>query len=300
MSLPLTELTPGGPRLSPIVAGAWRMADWHWSPQERLRWIEQCVELGVTSFDHADIYGGYAVENLFGEALALAPSLRDRLQLVSKCGIKLVAEARPAHRIKHYDSSAAHIAASVEASLRALRTEQLELLLIHRPDPLMDADEVARSFEALRAAGKVAHFGVSNFTPGQLELLASRTPIVTNQIELHPLHRAPLTDGTLDQLQRLRIRPMVWSPLAGGALIAGGGETQQRVLAALSRIGQRQRVSATTIAFAWLLRHPSRPVPVAGSRRLEALREAVDALRVTLDAQDWTEVWQAAAGHEVA
>ena len=300
MPLPLTSLAADGPRLSPIVAGAWRMADWQWSAQERLRWIEQCVELGVSSFDHADIYGGYQVEALFGEALALAPALRSRLQLVSKCGIKLLSDARPAHRIKHYDSSAAHIVASAEASLRALRTERLDLLLIHRPDALMDADEVAGAFEALRAAGKVAHFGVSNFTPAQFELLASRTLLVTNQIELHPLQRTPLTDGTLDQLQRLRVRPMIWSPLAGGALLSGGGETERRVQAALARVGERHGASAATIAFAWLLRLPSRPLPVAGSRRIDALREAVQALQVRLDAQDWTEIWQAATGHEVA
>jgi predicted oxidoreductase len=300
MLLPLTSLAADGPRLSPIVAGAWRMADWQWSAQERLRWIEQCVELGVSSFDHADIYGGYQVEALFGEALALAPGLRDRIQLVGKCGIKLVSDARPAHRLKHYDSSAAHIVTSAEASLRALRTERLDLLLIHRPEALMDADEVAGAFEALRAAGKVAHFGVSNFTPAQFELLASRTALVTNQIELHPLHREPLTDGTLDQLQRLRVRPMIWSPLAGGRLLGGGGEAERRVQAALARVGERHGASAATVAFAWLLRLPSRPVPVAGSRRIDALREAVQALQVRLDAQDWTEVWQAASGHEVA
>lgn len=300
MPLSLTSLAADGPRLSPIVAGAWRMADWQWSAQQRLRWIEQCVELGVTSFDHADIYGGYQVEALFGEALALAPGLRDRIQLVSKCGIKLVSGARPAHRMKHYDSSAAHIVASAEASLRALRTDRLDLLLIHRPDALMDADEVAGAFEALRAAGKVAHFGVSNFTPAQFELLASRTPLCTNQIELHPLQRGSLADGTLDQLQRLRVRPMIWSPLAGGALLSGGGEAERRVQAALARVGERHGASAATIAFAWLLRLPSRPLPVAGSRRIEALREAVQALHVRLDAQDWTEIWQAATGHEVA
>jgi predicted oxidoreductase len=299
MTLPLAELCAHGPRLSPIVAGAWRMADWHWSAQERLRWIEQCAELGVTSFDHADIYGGYRVESLFGEALALAPGLRERLQLVSKCGIALTDPARPAHRIKHYDTSAAHIAASVENSLRALHTDRLDLLLIHRPDALLDADEVAGAFVALRDAGKVRHFGVSNFTPAQFELLASRIALVTNQIELHPLQRAPLVDGTLDQLQRLRVRPMIWSPLAGGALLAGGGQTERRVQGVLARLAERHGTSAATIAFAWLLRHPSRPVPVAGSRRIDALREAVAALSLRLDAQDWTEVWQAAAGHEV-
>ncbi|MBX3607545.1 MAG: aldo/keto reductase [Piscinibacter sp.] len=293
------RLAAGGPALSPIVAGAWRMADWGWSAQERLRWIEQCVELGVTSFDHADIYGGYAVETLFGEALALAPALRERLQLVSKCGIRLVDPARPAHRVKHYDTSAAHIVASAEASLRALRTERLDLLLIHRPDPLLDADAVAGAFEALRTAGKVAHFGVSNFTPAQFELLASRTPLVTNQIELHPLQRGPLHDGTLDQLQRLRLRPMIWSPLAGGALFAGGDDAARRVQAALGEIAARRGCTPATVAFAWLLRLPSRPLPVAGSRRIEALRDAVDALTLTLDAQEWTAIWQAGSGHEV-
>ncbi len=300
MPLSLTTLAADGPRLSPIVAGAWRMADWGWGAQERLRWIEQCAELGVTSFDHADIYGGYSVEALFGEALALAsPSLRQRLQIVSKCGIKLVAPARPSHRIKHYDTTAAHIVASAEASLRALGVERLDLLLIHRPDPLMDADEVAGAFEALREAGKVAHFGASNFTPAQFELLASRFPLATNQIELHPLQRAPLTDGTLDQLQRLRLRPMIWSPLAGGALFAGSGEAERRVQAALSRAAERHGCTPATAAFAWLLRLPSRPLPVAGSRRIEALREAVAALQIRLDAQDWADVWQAAAGHEL-
>lgn len=295
----LEALCPGGPLLSPLVAGAWRMADWGWSPAERLRWIEQCVELGVTSFDHADIYGGYQVEALFGEALALAPGRRETLQLVSKCGIKLVAPARPEHRIKSYDTSAAHLRASVEASLRALRTDRLDLLLVHRPDALMDADEVAGAVDTLKRAGKLLHFGVSNFTPAQFELLASRTPLATNQIELHPLHRAPLHDGTLDQLQRLRVRPMIWSPLAGGALLSGNGERERRVQQVLHELAQAHGCTPATIAFAWLLRHPSRPVPVAGSRRIEALREAVAALTLPLSREDWTAVWQAATGHEV-
>jgi predicted oxidoreductase len=300
MQAALTETCAGGPRLSSIVAGAWRMNDWNWSAAQRLRWVEQCLELGVTSFDHADIYGGYTVEALFGQALALAPRLREHMQLVGKCGIALVGPARPQHRIKHYDTSAAHLMASVENSLRALHTDRLDLLLIHRPDPLMDADEVARCIEALRASGKVLHFGVSNFTPGQFELLASRTPLATNQIELHPLHLAPLTDGTLDQLQRLRVRPMVWSPLSGGALLTGGDERSRRVQAALAELAQRHGATPAGIAFAWLLRHPSRPLPVAGSRRIEALQEAVAALTIRLDAQEWTQIWQSATGHEPA
>ncbi len=296
----LVELCAGGPQLSPIVAGAWRMADWGWDARQRLRWIEQCVDLGVTSFDHADLYGGYSVEGLFGEALALAPSLRERIQLVSKFGIRLVCGARPENRIKHYDTSAAHIVRSVENSLRELRTDHLDLLLIHRPDALMDADAVAGAFASLRAAGKVAHFGVSNFTPAQFELLHSRFPLTTNQIELHPLHLAPLLDGTLDQCQRLRVRPMIWSPLAGGGLLWRQDDAARRVQAVLGSLAQRHGTSPATLAFAWLLRHPSGAVPVAGSRRIEALREAVAALHLRLDAQDWTDIWQAAAGHEVA
>ncbi|WP_372526544.1 aldo/keto reductase family oxidoreductase [Piscinibacter sp.] len=293
------ELSPAGPQLSAIVAGAWRMAEWGWNAQQRLRWINECVEMGVTSFDHADIYGGYSVEALFGEALALAPGLRERLQLVSKCGIKLVSPLRPQHRLKHYDTSAAHIVASVDNSLRALHTDHLDLLLIHRPDALMDADEVAAAFTRLREAGKVRHFGVSNFRPSQFELLNSRIALATNQIELHPLHRAPLHDGTLDQCQRLRLRPMIWSPLAGGALLTGSDEVARRVQAVLQAIAQRHATSPATVAFAWLLRLPSRPLPLAGSRRIEAMREAVAALELHLDAQDWTEICQAASGHEV-
>ena len=285
--------------MSRLVAGAWRMSDWGWSAQERLRWIEQCIELGVTTFDHADIYGGYSVEQLFGEALALAPALRDKMQLVTKCGICLLSPNRPAHRVKHYDTSFEHIVGSVENSLRALGTDRIELLLIHRPDALMDADVVAAAFTHLQLQGKVQHFGVSNFTTAQFDLLQSRFPLVTNQIELHPLHLAPLTDGTLDQCQQRRIQPMIWSPLAGGQLLTSQDATAIRVRAALDAVGARRGVSAVTIAFAWLLRHPSRPVPVTGSRRIEAMREAVAALDVALDAQDWTEIWAAGSGHEV-
>ena len=291
---------PDGLGMSRIVAGAWRMGDWQWTPQERLRWIEQCLDMGVTTFDHADIYGGYTVEPLFGEALALAPAVRQRMQLVTKCGICLTVPSRPSHRIKHYDTSFAHIVGSVENSLKMLGTEELDLVLIHRPDVLMDADVVAEAFTHLQLQGKVRHFGVSNFTPAQFELLASRVTLVTNQIELHPLHLAPLTDGTLDQAQRLRLQPMIWSPLAGGRLMTDEGEVPRRVRAALHAVGARHGVSVATMAFAWLLRHPSRPIPVAGSRRIEAMQEAVAALQVSLDAQDWTEIWMAGSGREVA
>lgn len=275
------------------------MGGWAWTPQERLRWIEQCIALGVTTFDHADIYGEYQVEQLFGEALALAPGLRETIQLVSKCGICLTSPARPSHRVKHYDTSTSHIIRSAENSLALLGTDHLDLLLIHRPDALMDADAVAEAFTHLQLTGKVRHFGVSNFSTTQFELLQSRFPLVTNQIELHPLHLYPLHDGTLDQCQQRRIQPMIWSPLAGGTLLTSDEVGARRVRGALEAVAARYGVSVATIAFAWLLRHPSRPIPVAGSRRIEAMGEAVAALDVVLDAQDWTEIWAAGSGHEV-
>jgi predicted oxidoreductase len=276
------------------------MASWGWDVPARVRWIEQCLALGVTSFDHADIYGGYSVEALFGEALAAAPGLRERIQIVTKCGIKLVSPARPAHRIKSYDSSRAHVTASVENSLRALHTDRIDLLLIHRPDTLMDPDGLAETFRALRAAGKVLHFGVSNHAPSQFAMLHRRIALATNQLELSPLHLNALADGTLDQCVDLGVRPMVWSPLAGGRLFTGDDEPARRVRAVLDALGQAHGVSASTMAYAWILRHPSRPLPITGSSRIAAVAEAVAALPVRLDAADWYRVWSASTGHEVA
>jgi len=287
--------------LSPIVAGCWRMAEWKLDAAGRLRWIGQALALGIDSFDHADIYGDYSVEALFGEALALQPGLRQRIRLVGKCGIKLTSAQRPTHAIKSYDSSRAHVLASVEHSLRALRTDYLDLLLIHRPDLLMDADELAATFAQLKAAGKVLHVGVSNHTPAQLALLHARHPLATHQVELSPLHLPPLDDGTLEQCQALRLRPMLWSPLAGGRLFGGGDARAERVRAVLADLGRRHGgASVATMAYAWLLRHPTRPWPITGSGREQGLRDAVDALRIELSAQDWYEVWQASAGREVA
>ncbi len=296
---PLVSLSADGPQLSAVVAGAWRMASWGWAPAERLRWIEECAALGVTSFDHADIYGDYTVEELFGEALALAPGVRERLQLVTKCGIKLVSARRPGHAQKSYDTSPAHVVASVDHSLRALRTDRLDLVLLHRPDYLMDPDGLAEAFGRLREAGKVLHAGVSNHRPSQLALLHRRVPVATNQVELSPLALGVLDDGTLDQCLDLGLRPMAWSPLGGGRLFARDDAAAGRVRSALERVGAAHGVGAAGAAYAWILRHPSRPVPVTGSRRVEAVAEAVAALGVRLTAEEWYAVWEAGAGREV-
>src|SRR5471032_778152 len=247
---PTLVTAAGGPTLSRIVAGAWRMGDWQFSVAERVRWIEGCLDLGITTFDHADIYGGYAVEALFGEALAAAPHLRARMQIVTKCGIRMVSGARPEHRLGHYDTSAAHVERSVDTALANLRTDHLDVLLIHRPDALMDADALADCFGRLRTAGKVRHFGVSNFTPSQFALLNSRVSLVTNQIEASPLNIAPFYDGTLDQAQCLGVAPMIWSALAGGRLFTGQDDAARRVRGVLERIAGGRGVSVTTMVYA--------------------------------------------------
>ncbi len=275
------------------------MHSWGWSKQQRLEWLSACIDHGVSSFDHADIYGGYTVEALFGEALALKPSLRQHMQLVSKCGIQLISAARPEHRVKAYDTSALHIERSVEQSLRALRTDYLDTLLLHRPDPLLDADVVAEVFQRLQRAGKVLTFGVSNFTPIQFSLLHSRVPLVTNQVECSPLQLAPLHDGTFDQAQQLRIAPMIWSPLAGGKIFNSNDAAAMRVQTTLKAVATRFGVSVATAAYAWLARLPCRAHLIVGSSRLTAMHEALAGLTLNLDAPSWHEIWAAGAGREV-
>lgn len=284
---------------SPVAAGVWRAHEWGLDAQGLAGWMSQALELGISTFDHADIYGGYSIEALFGAAFACAPGLRNKLQIVTKCGIKLLHPARPEHTVKSYDSGRAHVLASVHNSLRALHTEHIDLLLMHRPDLLMAPDELAATFRELQAAGKVLHFGVSNHTPTQLAMLHKRHPLVTNQIEFSPLQMQALADGTLEQCVDLGLRPMLWSPLGGGRLFTGQDAQAQRVRAALQALADAHGVSAATMAYAWLMRHPSRPVPITGSGRIAALREAVAATAVQLSAQDWYRVWQASMGEEV-
>ena len=286
--------------LSPVVAGLMRLPEWRLSTSGLVGWIEEALALGVTSFDHADIYGGYSVEAQFGAALASAPGLRQRLQIVTKCGIQLVSPARPGHTVKCYDSSRAHVLTSVNQSLRALCTDHIDLLLLHRPDLLMDPDELADTFRELQAAGKVLAFGVSNHRPDQLAMLHRRFPLAAQQVEFSPLQLQALDDGTLAQCLDLGLQAMAWSPLAGGRLFSGGDEQARRVMAVLAELAAQHGTSAPTIAHAWLMRHPARPRPVTGSGRIGALRDAVAAMTLPLSAQDWYRVWQASSGREVA
>lgn len=298
------ELVPGGPSLSRLVFGAWRLLDGGAKPDAEAvaRLIDMSVDLGITSFDHADIYGGYEVEEAFGAGLARWKGRRDSIELISKCGIMLKSPQRPANRLKHYDTGAAHVSASVDRSLKNLGTDYLDLLLIHRPDPLMDADETAAGLEQVVQAGKVRAVGVSNFTVAQFDLLASRLPfpVVTNQVEHSVLETSALTDGRFDHAQRLRYAPMIWSPLGGGSLFTGDGQREHKVRAALSLVAAETGAhDVATVAIAWLLRHPARLVPVLGTMKPGRLAQLVRALEVTLDRQQWFSILEASEGRAV-
>ncbi len=273
-----------------------------YSPEAMAALIEHCLDLGITSFDHADIYGHYSTEEGFGLALdQLGTSVRAQMQLITKCGINLPTHRRPHLRVKGYDSSRAHIIASAERSLQNLRTDYLDLLLLHRPDALMHPDEIAEAFAQLQAAGKVRAFGVSNFTPSQFALVAQVFPLVTNQVECHPLHTDCLFDGTFDQLLGQKIRPMVWSPLGGSAYFSDGGTDVLRLREVVKAIShQHGDVGEDVILLAWLLRHPSGPIPVVGTTKKERLSSTRLALDFQLDAQDWYAILEAGRGHEIA
>ena len=279
------------------------MADWKMGKQETADLISHCLAQGITTFDHADIYGDYACESLFGPALADSGIDRSSIQLVTKCGIKLISKQRPAHAVKCYDTGCAHIIASVEMSLKNLCTEYIDLLLIHRPDPLMDPEEINEAFVSLRDSGKVRHFGVSNFVPSQFEMLAARleVPLVTNQIEYSVLELGAQADGSIDWCQRLDMRPMAWSPFGGGRLFHEDSTQTKRLRQTLHDVGRDVGgASVDQVALAWVLRHPARFLPVLGTGKASRISKAVEMCDLELSGDQWFQIWQASTGHDVA
>lgn len=297
------KLCKDGPKLSPFVYGCWRLLD---DPDgtdtKRIREkIDACLESGITSFDHADIYGGYGCEEVFGNALKESPGLKDQIEIVTKCGIMLVDSARPENRIKHYNHSKKHIISSVERSLKNLHVDKIDLLLIHRPGPLMNPEELADALDSLRKSGKIKHYGVSNFTTSQFKMLNAFTKknLVTNQIEMNPLYQEPFLDGTLDYLVQKKIRPMAWSPTAGGRIFTDSSPEVSRLRETVQSVANRYGAQIDQILYSWLLRHPSQPVVVLGTNKPERIKQATAALKIQLDEQDWYEIWSAATGEEV-
>ncbi|UJW77036.1 aldo/keto reductase [Rhizobium sp. SL42] len=285
---------------SRLVYGMWRIGDdADTSPKHVQAKIEACLAQGITTMDQADIYGGYTAEAVLGGALKAAPGLRDKLEIVTKCDIVAPVGRHAAARVKYYDTSAAHITASVEASLTDMGTDHIDLLLIHRPDPLIDPDETGPALDALVASGKVRAVGVSNFRPWDFSLLQSsmENNLVTNQIELSLLATDAFVNGDLAYLQERMVPPMAWSPLGGGRLFDG---SKPELLAALKRIASEQGVDETAVAVAWLLRHPSAILPVMGTNSLDRIARIAEAETVEIDRQTWFELYTLAIGREVA
>ena len=300
MNMPRLELKPGL-TLSRLAYGVWRLSEAaDTSAQAVAGRIQACLDQGITTFDHADIYGGYSCEALFGAALRAQPGLKARMEIVTKCDIMLLSDQRPDNRVKHYDTSAAHVQASVERSLHNIGVDAIDLLLIHRPDPLMDHHALGACLDSLIQSGKVRAAGVSNFMPWDMDLLQSamKNRLVSNQIEISLMQTRGFVDGQIAHAQRLGVPVMAWSPLGGGRLF-GQEAAALRLRPALQRLASAQGVDETAVAIAWLLHHPARIIPVLGTNDPARIARMQDALRVTLDRQTWFELYSLANGADV-
>lgn len=288
--------------LSRIVHGQMRMAGWRDTKIELLRFLESVTDLGITTFDHADIYGSYTCEALLGDVMQLKPGFRNRIEIVTKCGIRLVSDKFPNQRIKYYDYSHQHIIWSVNNSLSNFRTDRIDLLLLHRPAPLFNPEEVSKAFSELKRDGKVLHFGVSNFTPGQFEMLQAYLdePLVTNQVEISPYCLEHFDNGNIDFFIREKIKPMAWSPVAGGRLLNPHDEKGPRILRVLHEVAEELNVHPVDkVIYAWLLMHPATIIPVIGSGNYDRIKNAVDALETRMSAEQWYKIYIASKGREL-
>jgi predicted oxidoreductase len=284
--------------LSRLIYGMWRIGDDADTSTSHVQAkIESCLSQGITTMDQADIYGGYEAEEILGNALK-STDLRDKIEIVTKCDIVAPAGRYSEARVKYYNTSHAHLMASIEHSLRLMGTDYVDLLLIHRPDPLMDAEETGTALDEIVASGKARSVGVSNFKLHDWTLLQSamKTPLVTNQIELSLLAHDGFTNGDVAYLQERKVAPMAWSPLGGGSLFS---QDNKDLLDALKVIGEANGVDETAVAVAWLLAHPARIMPVMGTNSLDRIGKISDALKVKMDRETWFELYTAALGNEV-
>jgi len=283
---------------SRIVYGLWRLGDDENTAPDHVRnKIAACLDQGITTMDQADIYGGYMAEEILGNALR-GSDLRNKIEIVTKCDIVAPVGRYANARVKYYDTSRAHIMASVDHSLNLMAIDHIDLLLVHRPDPMMDHHETGAALDEVIASGKVRSVGVSNFRPWDWELLQSamKNTLVTNQIELSVLAHHSFTNGDVAFHQKNATPMMAWSPLAGGNLFNGQNDA---VTAALDAIARDRGVDVSAVAVAWLLAHPSKILPVMGTNNLSRISRLSDACDVKLDRQEWYEIYIAALGHEV-
>ena len=285
-------------KFSPIIAGVmnWGVWDKNLDTKSMEKLIHTFINQNITSFDHADIYGGYTTEESFGKAYKISGIKRETIQLISKCGIKYLSEKRD-YKIKHYDYSKEYILWSVDESLKNLQTDYLDLLLLHRPSPLLQPEEVADAVSALKESGKIKHFGLSNFLPHQTDLVKKYVDVEVNQIQFSATHHFPLTDGQLDYMLLHKIKPMAWNPL--GSVFKENNEQTLRLNNLLGNLTVKYEVPADIILLQWILQHPSQVIPVIGTANSDRVENLKRLESFQLETEDWFEIWTTSMGHKV-
>jgi predicted oxidoreductase len=285
--------------LSPIISGTmnWGVWDKNLTTKEMENLIQLCIENKITTFDHADIYGSYTTEADFGKAFHNSKISREKLQLITKCGIQMIAESRP-NKIKHYDYSKDYIVWSVEESLKKLKTDYVDVFLLHRPSPLMQADEIAEAVEKLKAEGKIIDFGLSNFTSSQTELIRQKTEVSYNQVQFSATNFEPMVDGSFDYMQTHGIRPLSWNPL--GTVFREDTKKTRRLKKLLADLVQKYGFGSDTLLLAWILKHPSAVIPIAGTVNIARIQSLMKAVELEMDKEDWFAIWTESRGEEVA
>jgi len=283
---------------SKIIAGTMTWGVWgkNYKMPQMIELIDCCLNNGITTFDHADIYGDYTTEASFGFALKESKIDRQKIQLISKCGIQMNLQNR-SNVIKHYDYTKPYIIWSVEQSLKNLQTTYLDLLLLHRPSPLMQADEIVEAIEILKKDGKILDFGVSNFTPLQTGLIETNTKVSYNQIEFSLTHYEPMLNGSLDYMQTNKIIPMAWSPM--GSIFKKDDERSDRIKKLATNLAVKYDVPVDVILLAWILKHPANILPVCGTADKARITNLMKATTLKMDQEDWFKLWQESSGVEV-
>lgn len=302
--IPRLPIAPNGPSFSRLVYGTWRFLDDEATSNsaDLLKRLHACLELGITTLDTAEIYGLYRVEEFVGDTLRKEPGLREKFEIVTKSGIYVPCDFHPDRKTAFYNAEAARIVKSAEKSLRLLGTDYIDLLLVHRPDWLTSADETAAGLNKLLKEGKIRAAGVSNYNVHQFDLLNSRMdqPLVTNQIEFSLLHMDPIYDGTADQCQKLGLKPMAWSPLAKGVLMDRATPASVRLHAKAAELSAKYGgATLDQLAYAWIMAHPSQPLPIIGTNKLERLISTAKSADIKLEREDWYALWTAAKGHGI-
>lgn len=283
---------------SRVIHGEMRSLEWGMDVDAYQAFIEQLIARGVTTIDHADIYGGFEGEAFLGKVFKQAPHLRAQVEIVTKCGIQYPNPQCPDTFINHYNYDYDYIIQQANRSLEKLQIECIDVLLLHRPSPLMDASEIARAFTDLKAAGKVRYFGVSNFYQDHFNLIqaAYGEKLVTNQIEVSAVCHEHIDNGNLDFMQKNNTSAMIWSPLAGGRIFAPESESDIRTAAAVAKIADELGVSIDAVLYAWLYKMPNNLMPIVGSGKLDRVDVAIQALDIKLSVQQWFTILQAQMG----